>query len=344
MQTFESGGIQPYPSRVTQRMELSSRFWLVHAVLPALAFAVLLVAFQELPIDTYVARHWAYDATVNRWLGHGHWWADDLLHTDGRDAILLVIAGLLVTIGGGLFSPRWSAARGTAIYLLATIALAWGLVGLLKHVTNVPCPWSLLGFGGERPHVGCSRLDRGFGSGRVLPRRAFRVGLRAVRVLLRLSGPPATPGTPPAGDRNTDRRAFRLRPGSARGPLPLARRQQRISCLVRCAGDRIWSGAIPVQGDGSHCGNRCGRRGSNACLPRLSSTSRGASFLADHRLEPLEIGDQRVLVDHAHLADHRACARRTRANRRRARLGAHAHELREALRQHAEVTRGHSCR
>jgi membrane-associated PAP2 superfamily phosphatase len=78
----------------------------VHAVLPALAFLVLLVAFQELPIDSYVARHWAYDATVNRWVGHGHWWADDLLHTDGRDAILLVIAGLLVTIGASTFSPR----------------------------------------------------------------------------------------------------------------------------------------------------------------------------------------------------------------------------------------------
>ena len=170
MQTFESGGLQSYPNPVTKEFQLSSRFWLVHAVLPALAFAMLLVAFQELPIDTYVARHWAYDATVNRWIGHGRWWAEDLLHTDGRDAILLVIAGLLVTVGGGLFSPRWSAARGTAIYLLATIALAWGLVGLLKHVTDVPCPWSLLGFGGERPHVGLfSPRPAGFGPAACFP-------------------------------------------------------------------------------------------------------------------------------------------------------------------------------
>ena len=105
MQTFESSRSQPR-ERSRERFALSSRFWLVHAVLPALAFLVLLVAFQELPIDSYVARHWAYDATVNRWVGHGHWWADDLLHTDGRDAILLVIAGLLVTIGASTFSPR----------------------------------------------------------------------------------------------------------------------------------------------------------------------------------------------------------------------------------------------
>ena len=94
MQTFENT-VGNHAGADAQRFALSSRFWLVHAVLPALAFLVLLVAFQELPIDSYVARHWAYDATVNRWMGHGRWWADDLLHTDGRDAILLVIAGLL---------------------------------------------------------------------------------------------------------------------------------------------------------------------------------------------------------------------------------------------------------
>jgi len=169
MQTFENT-LGSHAGAGAQRFALSSRFWLVHAVLPALAFLVLLVAFQELPIDSYVARHWAYDATVNRWMGHGRWWADDLLHTDGRDAILLVIAGLLITIGASTFSPRLRRARGTALYLLVTIALAWGLVGLLKHVTNVPCPWSVLGFGGERPHVGLfSPRPAGFATAACFP-------------------------------------------------------------------------------------------------------------------------------------------------------------------------------
>jgi membrane-associated PAP2 superfamily phosphatase len=169
MQTFDNATHIHAGPRV-RRLALSARFWLAHAVLPALAFLVLLVAFQQLPIDTYIARHWAYDATVNRWVGHGRWWADDLLHTDGRDAILLVIAGLLITLGAGTFSSRLRAARVTAIYLLATIVLAWGLVGLLKHVTNVPCPWSLLGFGGERPHVGLfSPRPAGFGPAACFP-------------------------------------------------------------------------------------------------------------------------------------------------------------------------------
>jgi membrane-associated PAP2 superfamily phosphatase len=133
---------------------LPSGFWLVHLALPALAFVLSLLAFQLLPIDTFIARRWAYDPSLGRWIGHGRWWADEILHTDGRIAILLVIGGLLVALGASGLHRRLHAARGTTIYLLATIALAWGLVGTLKQVTNVPCPWSLQGFGGERPHVG----------------------------------------------------------------------------------------------------------------------------------------------------------------------------------------------
>ena len=132
---------------------LPSRFWFTHAILPAIALAAVLLLFEEFRLDSLVAHLWAYDAHVGRWIGHGRWWADEVLHQDGRSLILLVIAGLLVTIGLSFVSPRFQAARPTALYLLVTIALAWGLVGLLKQVTNVACPWSLQGFGGERPYV-----------------------------------------------------------------------------------------------------------------------------------------------------------------------------------------------
>jgi membrane-associated PAP2 superfamily phosphatase len=154
MQTIETVGQAPRAVARTTQRALPPRFWLSHLLLPALAFLLSLLVFQALPADTVVAHRWAYDASLGRWIGHGRWWADEILHTDGRIAILLVIAGLLVTLGASGFHRRLHTARGTAIYLLATIALAWGLVGALKQVTNVPCPWSLQGFGGERPHVG----------------------------------------------------------------------------------------------------------------------------------------------------------------------------------------------
>jgi membrane-associated PAP2 superfamily phosphatase len=133
---------------------LPADFYQRHARAPALSLLAVLCVFQLWPIDAYVAQLWAFDSLHERWLGRGHWWADDLLHKDGRDAILLVLGGLLATLGAGSLVPRLQTARSTALYLLVAIALAWGLVGLLKHVTNVACPWSIAGFGGVRPHVG----------------------------------------------------------------------------------------------------------------------------------------------------------------------------------------------
>jgi membrane-associated PAP2 superfamily phosphatase len=133
---------------------LTVDFYVRHAMAPALALLAVVLAFQLWSIDTRIAELWAFDSLHQRWLGHGHWWAEELLHHDGRDAILLLIGGLLGTLGAGVLVPRLQAVRSTALYLLVSIALAWGLVGLLKHVTNVPCPWSIAGFGGLRPHVG----------------------------------------------------------------------------------------------------------------------------------------------------------------------------------------------
>jgi membrane-associated PAP2 superfamily phosphatase len=133
---------------------LPATFCRFHVLAPVLALLGVLVAFQLWPIDAFVARHWAFDPEHERWLGGDRWWAEVLLHRDGRAAILLLIGGLLATLGAGLAVPRLEAARSTALYLLVAISLAWAAVGLLKHVTNVPCPWSLAGFGGDRPGVG----------------------------------------------------------------------------------------------------------------------------------------------------------------------------------------------
>ena len=265
------------------------------------------MAFQELPIDTYVARHWAYDATVNRWIGHGRWWADDLLHTDGRDAILLVIAGLLITIAGGLFWPRWSAARGTAIYLLATIALAWGLVGLLKHVTNVPCPWSLLGFGGERPHVGLfSPRPAGFGPAACFPGAHSASGFALFAFYFAFR------------DRRPRRARLLLAIATLIGAIFAFGQEARgahflshdvssafLAWFVALGTYLVWRHPASAAADRT-AGTAADTAARTRDLSRLSSTSGGASFLADHLLEALEVRDQRGLVEHAHLAEDRA--------------------------------------
>ena len=136
-----------------QGHENRRRFWMSHAVVPFIAFAILTILFEWLPIDVAFARDWAYDGATG-WIGHGRWWAEKLLHTDGRIAVIAIIATLLVAFLLSFVVARLRPARSTLLYLVATMVLAWGFVGGLKQVTNVPCPWSVEGFGGHHPHVG----------------------------------------------------------------------------------------------------------------------------------------------------------------------------------------------
>ena len=128
-------------------------FRITHFALPLAAFVALMLLFASTSIDVNLAHAWAYNDALQVWVGRRHWWADVLLHRDGRDAILLVILGLLGTLATGFFLARARAARRTAAYVLVTIVLSCGLVGGLKHVTNIACPWDLQDFGGQRPHV-----------------------------------------------------------------------------------------------------------------------------------------------------------------------------------------------
>ncbi len=60
-------------------------------------------------------------------------------------------------------------------------------------------------------------------------------------------------------------------------------------------------------------------------------------FLGDHFLETLKIGNQRRLVDHVHLANHRRSLRKTARRIGPNDVGVDTHELWKSLGQHAEV-------
>lgn len=128
-------------------------FRITHFALPLAAFVALMLLFSSTSIDVTFAHAWAYDGALQHWVGQRRWWDEVLLHRGGRDAILLVILALLVTLAMAFCSARVRAARRTAAYVLVTMALGWGLVGALKQVTNVACPWELQDFGGRRPHA-----------------------------------------------------------------------------------------------------------------------------------------------------------------------------------------------
>jgi membrane-associated PAP2 superfamily phosphatase len=136
-------------------MRAAPAFWRTHALWPALAFALAFVCLFEFDLDRMLAHAWFFDATSQRWLGGGAgaWWAHDLIHTGGRWLVRLVAAMALAVWVLALFFDRWRHWRREAGFVVGAIVLSVALVGGLKSVTNVDCPWSLAGFGGDRPYV-----------------------------------------------------------------------------------------------------------------------------------------------------------------------------------------------
>jgi membrane-associated PAP2 superfamily phosphatase len=91
----------------------------------------------------------------DEWLGggSGRWWARDLLHGAGRWLVRGIAAGALLAWAASFAAPRWRHWRRSAGFVFVAIALPVLLVGALKAVTDVDCPWDLAEFGGARPYV-----------------------------------------------------------------------------------------------------------------------------------------------------------------------------------------------
>jgi membrane-associated PAP2 superfamily phosphatase len=121
---------------------------------PALAFLLVFALMEIGQFDRAVAHAFFYD-TRSGWLGAGagDWWARDVIHQAGRwlPRGVAALAGL-----GWLASFRLrtlAAWRRELAYVFCGMALVIGLVGGVKELTNVDCPWDLADFGGKNPYV-----------------------------------------------------------------------------------------------------------------------------------------------------------------------------------------------
>lgn len=136
-------------------MDADRRFWLTHAILPLLLFFLIAAASAATNLDEIIARAWAFDPRTGHFIGTGtgEWWAKALIHGAGGTVMRgLGVLLLLLWAGTFLISPlrRW---RRPAGFLILSIALGAGTVGLLKQTTNIDCPRSLAEFGGRQPYV-----------------------------------------------------------------------------------------------------------------------------------------------------------------------------------------------
>jgi len=120
------------------------------SVLMVVAFAVLIAGELDRPIAQAL-----FFGGGRGWLGAGtgDWWARDLIHDAGRwvvrAAALTAFAWWALSFKVARLAP-W---RREALYVFVGMVAATALVGILKQLTNVDCPWDLSGFGGDRPYV-----------------------------------------------------------------------------------------------------------------------------------------------------------------------------------------------
>jgi len=131
----------------------TAEFWRLHLWWPLLAFTLAFSVLEVFSLDRIFAREWFFNVGTAQWLGSGdgEWWARGILHTGGRWVVRGVAAAALVLWMLSLGVVRLRDWRRPAGYVLLSMLLATLLVGSLKTVTNVDCPWDLAGFGGHYP-------------------------------------------------------------------------------------------------------------------------------------------------------------------------------------------------
>jgi membrane-associated PAP2 superfamily phosphatase len=136
--------------------QVSARdFWRQHAWWPLLAFVLAFGSVEVFSLDRVFATEWFFNVHSGEWLGAGagDWWARGLLHTGGGWLVRAIGALALIIWALSFGVERLRDWRRTAGFVVLAMALSTGIVGILKAVTNVDCPWDLIGFGGHNPYV-----------------------------------------------------------------------------------------------------------------------------------------------------------------------------------------------
>jgi membrane-associated PAP2 superfamily phosphatase len=122
---------------------------------PLIAAALTVCLLESLDLDRALAHALFFRDATGSWVGDGPgaWWARDLIHEGGRMLVRLVAATALAVWGLSFAIPRLSPCRREALFVFLGILLVTGVVGTLKVLTNVDCPWDIAGFGGSRPYI-----------------------------------------------------------------------------------------------------------------------------------------------------------------------------------------------
>ena len=129
----------------------SSRFWLYHAVYPFLLFVLSAFLFEKSDLDLSLSDRF-FDFQKQAWTFKDSWWAEGLIHLQGRKLALALFLVPLSVWAFSFFKETWKPWRRSALYLVLAIGLGTGSVALVKEVVNRHCPWDIDRYGGDIPY------------------------------------------------------------------------------------------------------------------------------------------------------------------------------------------------
>lgn len=130
-----------------------AKIWTDHAWPLVLVFTGVALLFATTRLDLAIARALFFDSSGAGWVGAGSWFVNEFVHTGGRWMVRVITLLAFVLWASSLSMGALRAWRRPLGYFVSAIVLTVALVGLLKMVTNVDCPWDLSAFGGRFPYV-----------------------------------------------------------------------------------------------------------------------------------------------------------------------------------------------
>ena len=133
------------PARVSRPFPVGR--WLL---IPAAVMALMLV------FDTSALDFWFSDlfyVPADGFVGRHSFFLEDILHDRVKQAVILIGVLAIIAFLLSLLPTRLRRWRPELGYLVLSLALATSLVTPLKQLTNVPCPWSLVQYGGSEIHT-----------------------------------------------------------------------------------------------------------------------------------------------------------------------------------------------
>jgi membrane-associated PAP2 superfamily phosphatase len=103
-------------------------------------------------LDNWLAQN-IYQANLG-WGLRDHWLVESVIHSGGRYLVFAIVSSMLIAVVLS-YLPRFKHNKYLPLsrYLALSTALAILAVAVFKQASNLPCPWDMSMFGGNRADI-----------------------------------------------------------------------------------------------------------------------------------------------------------------------------------------------